>query len=97
MLLDLNTLMTFTFRPYKVDPLIKCFSSGSPSFYLPTNDGPGSATKITTVIIVALYSFPVAVRIIPTSPLVDMILYRVEPSGGRLQVDDMFYINRNRH
>ena len=82
MLLDLNTLMTFTFRPYyKVDPLIKSFLSGSPPFYLPNQ-----------VIIVALYSFPVAVRIIPTSPLVDMILYRVEPSGGRFQVDDMFYI-----
>lgn len=80
--------MTFTFRPYREDPL--GYSSGSPFFYLPSGNEATMTnrynTSITGVIIVALNSFPVAVRIIPTSPLVDLILYRIEPSGRRLQV-----------
>lgn len=73
--------MTFTFRPYRAQVESSLFGFVSQPFYVPSRVEP-----FINVIIVAVHSFPLVVRIIPTSPLVDVIVYRMTPSGGRLQV-----------
>lgn len=65
--------MTFTFRPYRIGP----FFGFSRPLYIESNN---------EVIIKAFFKTPAVVRMILTSPLVDIILYRVSPNGGRSQV-----------
>lgn len=63
-ILDLKKLLTFSFRPFRIG---SSFGSSNSQLRL-REDGRG--------IVNAFISFPVGVGIIPTSPLVDITLYR---------------------
>lgn len=77
-MIDLKNLVTFTNRPYQITP---SFRSPIPPFHLILGDGDRK------VIVNAFFSSPVVVRVIPTSPLVDIGLYRNLGEEGNYKVN----------
>ncbi len=70
--IDLNSLLTFTFHPYRIEP----FLGFSKLHYLEYDRD---------IIINAFYLSPVVVRIILTSPFVGVVLNQISPNGRILQ------------
>ena len=74
--IDLKTaLIANTLRPYQTEPNV----GFSPPYYIDRHN--------LYFTVKAFYLFPVVVRIIPTSPLVDMVLYRQLGVQRKLQVN----------
>ncbi len=74
--IELKTaLIANTLRPYQTEPNVRF----SPPFYIDRHN--------LYFTVKAFNLFPVAVRIIPTSPLVDMVLFRQLGGQRKLQVN----------